>query len=165
MSKVKFEADPSWVVKAAVNYYISFLEVNKEDKSKLRALKKTNLDLESSKAEKMIEKLLEKKGKDYFILSNMIDDGRFFTKLIEETETYKRDLYTNKIDGVSGNGIFDKTGGQFTKCEEGHHRVALISILKHTYPDYYDKYEEFLELSSTNVKELDDFIKDNFIFV
>lgn len=163
--KVNFEADPVWVVRVAVNHYISFLEEHNEDKSKTAALKKSNYRLMKEKAENMLEKLIDKKGKDYFVLSNLIDDGHFLSKLIEETDDYKRDVKIHKLNGYSGHGIYDKSEDMFTKCEEGHHRVALINILKHEYPNYYDKYEDFLEISSTDVRGLDDFITNNFVFV
>jgi len=165
MGKLSFKADPLWVVKSAIDYYMNFLRVNKYDKSKRLAIERITRDLSVLKAESMLEKLIEKKGEDYAILSNIIDDGYFLANLITETEQFKVHLRKYKLKGNSGRGVYDKSTDNLVSCEEGHHKVTLEHILKVNYPKYYNQYESFLEKTTIDTRELDNFIEKNFTFV
>jgi hypothetical protein len=67
---------------------------------------------------------------------------------------------------MSGEGVYDLNEDVFYKLTPSKtHKQLMTEVIKSSYPDIYDKYEEFIKDPGYDVKKLDKFIENTFVFV
>jgi hypothetical protein len=164
--KVNFECNYSWITKIALEKYLSTIHQGDVEKSVLLASIETVKELKDEDIEELLEGLVKIKGAEYPLFEETLNDAHYLWQEIEKSDKYKQKLKTYRMTGMSGEGVYDLNEDIFYKLNSSKtHKQLMIEVIKSSYPDIYDKYEEFIKDPGYDVKKLDKFIENTFVFV